>query len=121
MAQPRRRPTVTSRIDGCVAGSRAVVRGLSNAERQHDQDHGRYFCVGETGERAALAIPVTERTSSAKPARLGRAEKHLKEACDAAFLLARHVDANESFAHDVIKKLQHHLRRLETLLRRRDP
>jgi hypothetical protein len=60
-------------------------------------------------------------SSSAKRARLGTAQHHLKEACDAAFLLARHVDANDSFAHDVIKKLQHHLHRLETVLRRRDP
>jgi hypothetical protein len=48
-------------------------------------------------------------------------QNHLKEARDAAFVLARHIDANDSFAHDVIKKLQHHLRRLETMLGRRDP
>ena len=59
-------------------------------------------------------------SGSVKRARLGTAQDHLKEACDAGFLLARNVDANDSFAHDVIKKLQHHLRRLETVLRRRD-
>ena len=64
---------------------------------------------------------MVERSSSAKRARLGKAQNHLKEACDAAFVLARHVDANDSFAHEVIKKLQHHLRRLEMVLRRRDP
>jgi len=64
---------------------------------------------------------VTERSISAKQARLGKPQNHLKEAHDAAFLLAGHVDANDSFAHDVIKKLQHHLRRLEMVLRRRDP
>jgi hypothetical protein len=64
---------------------------------------------------------VTERSSGAKRSRLGTAQNHLKEARDAAFVLARHVDANDSFAHDVIKKLQHHVRRLETVLRRRDP
>jgi len=64
---------------------------------------------------------VTERSSSAKQARLGNAQNHLKEARDAAFVLARHVDAKDSFAHDVIKKLQHHLCRLEMMLRRREP
>jgi len=64
---------------------------------------------------------VTERSSSATRARLGKAQNHVKEACDAAFLLARNVDENDSFAHDAIKKLQHHLRRLATVLRRGDP
>jgi len=63
---------------------------------------------------------VTEQSISAKPAGLGKPPNHLKEARDAAFLLARHVDVNDAFAHDVIKKLEHHLRRLEMVLRSRD-
>lgn len=63
---------------------------------------------------------MTERSISAKQARLGKLSNHLKEARDAAFLLARHVDVTDVFAHDLIKKLQHHLRRLEMVLRPRD-
>lgn len=63
---------------------------------------------------------MTEQSISAKPAGLGKPRNHLKEARDAAFLLARHVDASDAFAHDVIKKLEHHLRKLDMLLRRRD-
>jgi len=58
---------------------------------------------------------------TAAQSELATAQHHLKEVCDVAFLLARHVDANDSFAHDVMKKLQHHLHGLETVLRRRDP
>ena len=64
---------------------------------------------------------MTERSISAQQAHLGKPPNHLKEARDAAFLLARHVDVNDAFAHDVIKKLEHHLRRLEMVLRPRDP
>jgi len=63
---------------------------------------------------------VTEQSISAKQVRPSKLANHLKEARDAAFLLARHVDVNDAFAHDVIKKLEHHLRRLEILLRPRD-
>jgi hypothetical protein len=62
---------------------------------------------------------VTEQGISAKQAR--KPPNHLKEARDAAFLLARHVDVNDAFAHDVIKTLQHHLSKLEVVLHPRDP